>query len=977
MSSPRRCWMIAVSLLSLLAPLARAVEPVRTLPIHVVQASGQSNYTFLRANFRPGEIEDPWSVRFFDPKGQEIEYFVWDAVDWQTAREGRSDWGHQYPLLQHYPGNDPGVKKARVDKIAWARKFLPAEGVELEALEQAARASPRSQCVVLYLLRYRAAPYAKDRLTMKVFAEGQIKLLSTLQKDSGGKTWLALRDLAFSGFPQQPEVMWKGKPVFRYCGFNAGGTLSNHPHVQDDFEFTVTRGIVTKVELRSRTDGRQGGKMKWDCSYIFFPEGCYVALEGFSLEKTAGYLGGVQQMSILEAAAQPEQRSAPTWSRPWYVQQIGADRFAAFHLFTNAPLTAGHDNNPFIVGSDKHQAPVMELDGTRMALTWHYQLIDKGVFRMFAPQLAHALAEKAADGRKINTAPAFLQQAFRTGKVTDVPRGYYTESPEHLQQQVSLVRWRPDIDWLYRQYAVGISDQRDAAEKAVAHPVCAAGGWIDRPWTEERLARIIVDVIREWGRVAVGEDNCTLQSWTVHLLLGELTQRPGVVRAALKYAHPEPLSKGRAMLERVKAAGIDPRIQKTNECLFGNPAYHSSETPRMDLLLEYFGHDKTLPEFRQGLLEWADYILPLMAGPPLGKEGPPLDWNAYRESYMGFWPSRTVLVLPTFLYAQRMTKSDVYKKAAVMMFDDLCKLQDANPLGHWNCWTFRPDKGGRDYDTVYLGATLDRGLWDWYAQKQLKLCGPERMSRLVTALCRSTLVGHKLADNGECDNFACEASYHGGHPQTRVHAFLMLQDDFDFYKGLVGDMVRMSALAPEKTDAVAYRWLSQNRQFIGHGTTSPIMLPLMWALGIYTGERPQQARLQVTKTGWQGAIKNAVPGSHAELDVRLGDLQPELNKTNRPLSQRPVWRVTVLDPTFRTSAKVEVGSTNDCETLRTSHTLDVFYAYPQTHADWSDTSRLAVIGKQDAQEKPVDFSVRDGGIVFRADKTATYQVSYR
>src|SRR5262245_51095636 len=153
-----------------------------------------------------------------------------------------------------------------------------------------------------------------------------------------------------------------------------------------------------------------------------------------------------------------------------------------------------------------------------------------------------------------------------------------------------------------------------------------------------------------------------------------MTQRPNVVRAALKFAHPEPLAKGRAMLERVKAAGIDPRVQKTNECLFGNPGYHSSDTPRMELLLNYFGHDKTLPEFRQGLPDWADYLLPIMGGPPLGKEkeGLAFDWKQYREAYMSFWPSRTVLVLPTFLYAYRATKKDIYKEAAVRMIDDLC-----------------------------------------------------------------------------------------------------------------------------------------------------------------------------------------------------------------------------------------------------------------------------------------------------------------
>src|SRR5437588_7009187 len=90
--------------------------PLRTLAVHVVQASGQSNYAFVRANFRPGEVDDPWAVRFFDAQGKEVPYFVWQAVDWQTAQHGRPDWGGQYALQQHYPGNDPGVKQARAEK---------------------------------------------------------------------------------------------------------------------------------------------------------------------------------------------------------------------------------------------------------------------------------------------------------------------------------------------------------------------------------------------------------------------------------------------------------------------------------------------------------------------------------------------------------------------------------------------------------------------------------------------------------------------------------------------------------------------------------------------------------------------------------------------------------------------------------------------------------------------------------------------
>src|SRR5262249_5553255 len=198
--------------------------PARQMAVHVVQASGQSNYAFVRANFHPGEIDDPWAVRFLDPRGKEVPYFVWDAVDWQTARDGRPDWGRQYALLQHSRGNDPGAKQARAEKLAWAKQFLPAEAADLERHEQAARKSPQSQCVVLYLLRYRAAPYAKDRLTMQIFAQRQVS--PTRQEFTNESKDEQSGDLALRGFPLRPEVTWKGKTLFRYAGFNAGQTQS-------------------------------------------------------------------------------------------------------------------------------------------------------------------------------------------------------------------------------------------------------------------------------------------------------------------------------------------------------------------------------------------------------------------------------------------------------------------------------------------------------------------------------------------------------------------------------------------------------------------------------------------------------------------------------------------------------------------------------------------------------------------------------
>ena len=47
----------------------RPQEPSKALRVHLVQGSGRSAYTFVRAKFLPGEVEDPWAVQFLDDQG--------------------------------------------------------------------------------------------------------------------------------------------------------------------------------------------------------------------------------------------------------------------------------------------------------------------------------------------------------------------------------------------------------------------------------------------------------------------------------------------------------------------------------------------------------------------------------------------------------------------------------------------------------------------------------------------------------------------------------------------------------------------------------------------------------------------------------------------------------------------------------------------------------------------------------------------
>jgi hypothetical protein len=103
MKSSHSISLALVTAISFFCSCATAAE-TRELKVHLAQANNESPYAFVRAKFEPGELANPWALRFFDAAGKEIEYFVWDSVTWRVAREGRADWGQRYALLNHGPG---------------------------------------------------------------------------------------------------------------------------------------------------------------------------------------------------------------------------------------------------------------------------------------------------------------------------------------------------------------------------------------------------------------------------------------------------------------------------------------------------------------------------------------------------------------------------------------------------------------------------------------------------------------------------------------------------------------------------------------------------------------------------------------------------------------------------------------------------------------------------------------------------------
>ena len=166
MSETRTLLGLTVLLVGFTSP-AGAAE-VRELKVHLAQANNDSPYAFVRAKFDPGEVPDPWAVRFFDEDANEVPSFVWDSVTWRTAREGRADWGRRFALLNHGPGDAPEVTAARGTKLRAAEQALPELAAEIEAREQAAGRAPDSVCAAMYLLRYRVPAFGKKRLTLRI-----------------------------------------------------------------------------------------------------------------------------------------------------------------------------------------------------------------------------------------------------------------------------------------------------------------------------------------------------------------------------------------------------------------------------------------------------------------------------------------------------------------------------------------------------------------------------------------------------------------------------------------------------------------------------------------------------------------------------------------------------------------------------------------------------------------------------------------
>jgi hypothetical protein len=908
---------ILLAALALVVPSRADTERGRELKVHLAQANNDSPYAFVRARFQPGELADPWAVRFFDPRGTEIPYFVWDSITWRVAREGRPDWGNRFALINHAPGDAAEVVEARGRKLEAAKKSLPELGARLEAEEQAARKAPDSVCAALYLLRHRVPAFGKERITLRIYGEKQVEPRRQQWKDEKVAKHVAIKHgmLELRGLPDELGVAWKGKELFRCAGFDAGGERGTKSHADPEHPFAieVLQGVVTKIAITARTAWRQSGTMDWQCTYWLFPEGGYVALEGFSISDPGVYLGGPQKLSVWQADGNFTQQHAPSWEVPWWLHQAGEQGFVAAHLFHATPLTIGFGNNPFAVNAEgADRDPKVEAAGNRLTLAWTHRLNDPAIARLMAPQ---PLRRPGDPPPKNPPKPA---------------------------------RWSPKVDWLYRQHVVGVGEKAEAAEAALRSVLGAAAGWLDRPVTEEEVASLMVAMM---PRIATSRESAEI---------GLLKVVPAVLqddKAALREAlrrYKDPVERTdyyiNVIRKHVELGGKPSEGRRPNdpdgtprEGWTGNPCYHAALMPCYVRVLEHFEVPFRQKESHEAILRYADFTLELLGGKPT-------DFDKLNEVCQTEWPSRVVPIIPLMLHAYTLKPEEKYAKAAKMMFGNLMRLVERNPHGYWPTWTFKPKAA--PFDTVYNPVGYERGITAFWSDGQLDLIGRETASRFVAAQARWFVFSGQLLDTLEIDNAtAIRATQHGGHTSLRNQIGIYLFDDFDFYRGLIADLAAWSAAScqvPGQTDGTgtgAYRSLE-----LSNGGSSM----LRWALGIRPGGKWLESRVQpVGKNGFRLQAWNRLPQANPTIKATA----KEIGLT----SDGEAMQVQLSRPAYRLPAEFETSWTADKLSVKVSQPAKIRMYYRVLRPEWKEKPTLQRRGSGDGTE-----AIREG-VVWKDD----------
>ena len=349
----------------------------------------------------------------------------------------------------------------------------------------------------------------------------------------------------------------------------------------------------------------------------------------------------------------------------------------------------------------------------------------------------------------------------------------------------------------------------------------------------------------------------------------------------------------------------------------GNPCYHASLMPCHVRILEHFELPFAREAYRQAILRYADFGLELLGGHPV-------DFDRLRSTLEGEWPSRVVPTIPLMLHAYSLKPDPTYARAATILFEDLAKLVERNPHGYFPAWTFNP--GADRYDTVYNPVSYERGITSFWSEGQLDLVGRDAASRFVAAQARWFVFSGQLLDTFEIDNAtAIRACTHGSHTGLRNQIGIYLYDDFNFYRGLLGDLVAWSAATRPSTARTPSPGTGPYRRLELSNAGSSMV---RWALGVRPGGK------------WLESRANRLPdrdGFRLQAWNRLPQAKPTIKLAARDVglsSDGDVLRVDLSGPAFRRPAEFEVTGTADTLALTVTSPAKVRLAYRVLRPNW-------------------------------------------
>jgi hypothetical protein len=568
----------------------------------------------------------------------------------------------------------------------------------------------------------------------------------------------------------------------------------------------------------------------------------------------------------------------------------------ASHLFYATPLTIGFGNNPFAVNAEgPNKDPRAEVEDNKLALTWFHRTDDAAIARLMTP----------------------------------LPLRRPGDPPPKPKAEV----WRPQVDWLYRQYVIGTGDRAPAAEAALGDVLGAGAGWIDRPITQEAVAVRMVAMMPRLSARNSGEIGL------LKVVPPLMANDQAGVKEALRTARDQ-VERTNFYIDLIKdwvahggrpAAGgkVDPD-GKRHEGWTGNACYHAGLMPCYVRVLEHFELPFKRKEYREAILRFADFTLEILStDPPRSGDGvKEINFDRLNETFQSEWPSRIVPVIPLVLHAHTLKPEEKYAKAAKLLFDDLMRLVERNPHGYWPTWSWTPkaDK----FDTVYNPVGYERGITALWSDEKLDLVGREKAARFVAAQARWFVFSGQLLDTMEMDNpTAIRACTHGGHTGIRNQIGIYLYDDFDFYRGLLGDLVTWSAAScqvPGQPDAWAvgaYRSLELSNA----GSSM-----LRWALDI----RPDSRWLE------SKAERRGDNGFRLRAWNRLPNATPTVKVAAREVGLKTDADVLVVrlnGPAYRLPSEVEVSWTADKVSLVVSRPARIRLDYGVLRPEWAGNGK--------------------------------------